>query len=58
MEALKQLFEKHFRFPAEEVKALQGQLGGSGRVIVRLSGRGSSAIGILGSGARGECRVS
>jgi aminoglycoside/choline kinase family phosphotransferase len=49
MEVLKGLFEKHFGFPADEVKALQGQLGGSGRVIVRLGGRGSSAIGILGS---------
>jgi aminoglycoside/choline kinase family phosphotransferase len=49
MEVLKQLFEKHFGIPAEEVKPLQGQLGGSGRAIVRLSGAGSSAIGILSS---------
>jgi aminoglycoside/choline kinase family phosphotransferase len=31
----------------EQVRPLQGQLGGSGRVIVRLSGGGFSAIGIL-----------
>lgn len=47
MDALKQLFEQHFKFPAEHVKPLQGHLGGSGRAIVRLSGEGSSAIGIL-----------
>jgi len=47
MEALKQLFERHYGFPADEVKPLQGQLGGSGRAIVRLSGRGSSAVGIV-----------
>jgi aminoglycoside/choline kinase family phosphotransferase len=47
MEVLKGLFERHFRAPAEEVKPLQGQLGGSGRTIVRLTGGASSAIGIL-----------
>jgi aminoglycoside/choline kinase family phosphotransferase len=47
MEALQQLFERHYGFPAEETKPLQGQLGGSGRVIVRLTSRGTSAIGIL-----------
>ena len=47
MEALQQLFERHFGFAAEETKPLQGQLGGSGRAIVRLAGRGASAIGIL-----------
>ncbi len=47
MEVLKRLFEQHYRFPAEAVIPLQGQLGGSGRVIVRLTGRGISAIGIL-----------
>src|SRR6201996_1058378 len=47
MEVLKKLFEKHYGFPAEEAKPLQGQLGASGRAIVRLSGRGESAIGIL-----------
>jgi aminoglycoside/choline kinase family phosphotransferase len=33
--------------PAEQVEPLQGQLGGSGRLIVRLTGGESSAIGIL-----------
>ncbi|MGA2730940.1 MAG: RNase adapter RapZ [Terracidiphilus sp.] len=47
MEVLKELFERHFKTPAEEVKPLQGQLGGSGRAIVRLTGGASSAIGIL-----------
>jgi aminoglycoside/choline kinase family phosphotransferase len=47
MDVLKRLFEQHYRFPAEQVQPLQGQLGGSGRVIVRLAGSGQSAIGIL-----------
>jgi aminoglycoside/choline kinase family phosphotransferase len=47
MEILKQLFEQHFRLPAEDAEPLQGQLGGSGRAIVRLTGGGFSAIGIL-----------
>jgi aminoglycoside/choline kinase family phosphotransferase len=47
MEVLQTLFERHFRAPAEEVKPLQGQLGGSGRAIVRLTGSGHRAIGIV-----------
>src|SRR5258708_5714330 len=47
MDALKTLFERHFRSPAEGVQRLQGQLGGSGRRIIRLTGAGHSAIGIL-----------
>lgn len=47
MDVLKRFFEQHFRLPAEDVKPLQGQLSGSGRVIVRLTGGGFSAIGIL-----------
>ncbi len=47
MDILKQLFEQHFHAPAAEVKPLQGELGGSGRKIIRLRGGGSSAIGIL-----------
>jgi len=38
MEVLKTLFERHFHLPVERVQPLQGQLGGSGRKIVRLSG--------------------
>ncbi len=47
MDVLKRLFEQHFQLPAEHVRPLQGQLGGSGRAIVRLAGRGKSAIGIV-----------
>src|SRR5271157_1468615 len=47
MDVLKKLFEQHYRLPAEEVHPLQGQLGGSGRSIVRLTGGGKCAIGIL-----------
>ncbi len=46
MDILERLFERHFGFAAESVKPLQGELGGSGRAIVRLSGRGVSAIGV------------
>ena len=47
MDVLKRLFEQHFGCPPQDLKPLQGQLGGSGRAIVRLSGGGMSAIGIL-----------
>jgi aminoglycoside/choline kinase family phosphotransferase len=47
MDILERLFEQHFGFAAADVKPLQGQLGGSGRAIVRLSGKGASAIGIV-----------
>jgi aminoglycoside/choline kinase family phosphotransferase len=48
MDVLKQLFEKHFHSPAERVQPLQGQLGGSGRKIIRLASDQVSAVGILG----------
>jgi aminoglycoside/choline kinase family phosphotransferase len=47
MDVLKRLFEQHFHSPVERVQPLQGQLGGSGRQIIRLAGAGFSAIGIL-----------
>ena len=47
MDALKTLFEQHFHFPVERVQPLQGQLGGSGRKIIRLASGQLSAIGIL-----------
>jgi aminoglycoside/choline kinase family phosphotransferase len=47
MDVLKRLFEQHFHSPPERVMPLQGQLGGSGRVIVRLASAGQNAIGIL-----------
>jgi len=47
MDALKRLFEQHYRMSPEVVQPLQGHLGSSGRVIVRLTGGNQSAIGIL-----------
>ncbi len=47
MEVLKKLFEQHFHSPVERMEPLQGQLGGSGRKIIRLAGVKVSAIGIL-----------
>src|SRR5882672_11730233 len=47
MDVLKRLFEQHFHSPVERVQPLQGQLGGSGRKIIRLSSEKLSAIGIL-----------
>lgn len=47
MDVLQKLFEQHFHAPVSEVRPLQGQLGGSGRKIIRLRGQNASAIGIL-----------
>ena len=47
MEVLKKLFEQHFHMPVARMQALQGQLGGSGRNIIRLASENFSAIGIL-----------
>ena len=47
MDVLQKLFEQHFRVPAELVRPLQGELGASGRKIIRLSGGNHTAIGIL-----------
>jgi aminoglycoside/choline kinase family phosphotransferase len=47
VDVLKQLFEQHYALPAEQVRPLQGQLGGSGRAIVRLTAGKLSAIGIV-----------
>jgi aminoglycoside/choline kinase family phosphotransferase len=47
MEILKEFFEQHFKTPAGRVQPLQGELGGSGRKIIRISNQNSSAIGIL-----------
>ncbi len=46
IDILKQLFERHFGAPATSLSALQGNLGASGRNILRLSGNGHRAIGI------------
>lgn len=47
MEILNKLFEQHFGAAPERVQPLQGQLSGSGRNIIRLSGGKFTAIGIL-----------
>jgi aminoglycoside/choline kinase family phosphotransferase len=47
MDVLKQLFENHFESPPTRVQPLQGELGGSGRKIIRISNDTASAIGIL-----------
>src|SRR5450755_3554316 len=47
MDVLKNLFEQRFHLPVERLQPLQGQLGGSGRRIIRLTGGDTSAIGIL-----------
>lgn len=46
MDVLKELFERHFRVPVETAQPVQGNLGGSGRAIVRLAAGRLSAIGI------------
>ena len=47
MNRLRQLFEHYFQIPVEQVEPLQGQLGGSGRIISRLRGGGRSAVGVV-----------
>ena len=47
MDVLQQLFEQHFHAPATRVQQLQGELGGSGRKIIRLANDTATAIGIL-----------
>jgi aminoglycoside/choline kinase family phosphotransferase len=47
MDVLSKLFEKHFHTSPERIQPLQGELGGSGRKIIRLSRGNESAIGIL-----------
>jgi len=47
MDVLKSLFEQHFHLPVVQAQPLHGQLGGSGRSIIRLASETVSAIGIL-----------
>ncbi len=47
MDVLKRLFEQHFHSPVGRMQPLQGELGGSGRKIIRVAGEKLSAIGIL-----------
>jgi len=46
MDVLEKLFDQHFHAPVERMQPLQGQLGGSGRRIIRLASEKFSAIGI------------
>ena len=47
IDVLKTLFEQHFHAPPDRVQPLQGELGGSGRKIIRLGTAARTAIGIL-----------
>jgi aminoglycoside/choline kinase family phosphotransferase len=47
MDILKKLFEQHFHAPPERIVPLQGDLGGSGRKIIRLANEKDRAVGIL-----------
>ena len=47
MDVLERLFEQHFGRRPEKTLPLQGQLGGSGRAIVRLTSGAATAIGIV-----------
>jgi aminoglycoside/choline kinase family phosphotransferase len=44
---LRELFERHFGSSPSRVVPLQGQLGGSGRNIIRISSNSDTAVGIL-----------
>src|ERR1043166_986739 len=47
METLNRLFAQHFGSPPARIDPLQGELGGSGRKIIRLANDRSTAIGVL-----------
>src|SRR5229473_1951784 len=47
LDVLKKLFEQYFNAPPERVVPLQGELGGSGRKIIRFANAKVSAVGIL-----------
>jgi aminoglycoside/choline kinase family phosphotransferase len=47
MDVLQKLFGQRFHTPATQIQPLQGELGGSGRKIIRLANDQVSAIGIL-----------
>jgi aminoglycoside/choline kinase family phosphotransferase len=47
MDVLTKLFEQQFHAPPARIEPLQGELGGSGRKIIRLASDKASAIGIL-----------
>jgi aminoglycoside/choline kinase family phosphotransferase len=47
IDVLKNLFEQRFHAPADQIQPLHGQLGGSGRQIVRLANASAVAIGVI-----------
>ena len=47
MNVLEQLFEEHFQSAANRISPIQGQLGGSGRNIIRLANDRFSAVGVV-----------
>ena len=47
IDVLKKLFEDHFGAPATKIQPLHGELGGSGRKIIRLANDTSTAIGVI-----------
>jgi len=47
MDVLEQLFKQHFGVPVERIQPLQGELGGSGRKIIRLAAGKHTSIGVL-----------
>src|SRR5712692_5653520 len=47
MDVLKTLFEKHFHSAPSRIQPVQGELGGSGRKIIRLSNENARAVGVL-----------
>src|SRR6267154_5398772 len=47
IDILEKLFEQHFHTAPSRIQRLQGELGGSGRKIIRLASDKTTAIGIL-----------
>ena len=47
MDVLQELFQQHFHAPATRVQPIQGELGGSGRKIIRLANDQVTAVGVL-----------
>src|SRR5690242_68864 len=50
IDVLKELFRQHFHSAPTRIQALQGELGASGRKIIRLANERVSAVGILYGG--------
>src|SRR5438270_917044 len=50
LDVLKELFQRHFHVAPTHIQPLQGELGGSGRKIIRLANDRVSAVGVLHNG--------